>query len=55
MRCTDMSDFLNLILLVGGVISAGLVGVMCGVTLFVWLSGSRRRRASKTWRASDES
>jgi hypothetical protein len=36
-----MLGFLNTILLVGGMMAAVAVGVMCGVCLFVWLAGGR--------------
>jgi hypothetical protein len=50
-----MNDFLNYVLMLGGLVAAVAVGVMCVVVLFVWLAGGAQKNRSEAWRPADES
>jgi len=45
---------LDFIFLLGGAAAASVVGVMCMVCLFVWLSGRAEKGRSEAWRPADE-
>ena len=36
-----MIEFINTILMLGGMVAAGAVAVMCGVCLVVWMAGGK--------------
>jgi len=36
-----MMDFINKLLMVGGLVAAAAVAVMCGVCLVVWVAGGK--------------
>ena len=36
-----MMEFINTLLMLGGLVAAGAVAVMCGVCLVVWMAGGK--------------
>ena len=36
-----MIEFINTLLMLGGLVAAGAVAVMCGVCLVVWMAGGK--------------
>jgi hypothetical protein len=50
-----MSEFLHLLLAIGGLAAAAAVGLMCVVSLMVWLAGSSEKEPSEAWRHADKS
>ena len=51
----SMSEFIHVILALGGLIAAAAVGVMCVICLLVWLGGSEQKEPSEAWRHADKS
>ena len=49
-----MTTLVNFVLILGGLIAAAAVGVMCVVVLFVWMAGGAQKGPSETWRQADE-
>ena len=49
-----MPNLVNLLLILGGLVAAAAVGVMCVVVLFVWMVGGVQKGPGEAWRHADK-